>query len=235
VQGQHPVHGGAGREHEGGKLRGLFELAQLGAVAGHAQGDLWKPHPGQGGQQPEVVGMDDVGRKFPGGLCQRGLEGAQVALQHLFRESGKAGRWVGHDVAHAGNGEGHRGPLKADGNDLACGQRRDIRQRRLPGDADHRPLEVAGSGRVAHHGQQRNPAAGFPGLLGQQVQDPQGSLDGPAAGGCGRPEVEKLPRQSAGDRAWQGVRHGQRRNYLRFEILFNSSRDVESSQTSATA
>ena len=70
-----------------------------------------------------------------------------------------------------------------------------------PGMTDHRPLEVAGSGRVAHHGQQRNPAAGFPGLLGQQVQDPQGSLDGPAAGGRGGSEVEKFPRQAAGDRA----------------------------------
>jgi hypothetical protein len=152
---------------------GILQLAQLGAVAVNAEGRLREENARQGGQQPQVVGLDEVRVKASGGSRQRGRESLQVAFEHVRSEAGEPGGNVGHDVAHAGYGKRDRRPVEAHGNDVGRRQRRDVRQRLLPGQTDHGALPPPRLRPEADKGEQRNPAAGFPRLLGQQMQNVQ--------------------------------------------------------------
>jgi hypothetical protein len=83
----------------------LHELPEIGGVAGGDHRDIRQDSACNGCNQPKVVAMDDVRRKFLGSMPNIFDKGLLVCKEFFFGQFAINGTPIRHDITHPGYGE----------------------------------------------------------------------------------------------------------------------------------
>ena len=113
AQGHDAIQFPASRQHPGAQMGTEMELAQVGAVAGGHQRQMRQHLAGHGGEQPEMMAVDNLGLK-PGDHVQEPVRKTPFIRFHFRgRQIRETPAGIGHDVAHAHHRKGEITTLEA--------------------------------------------------------------------------------------------------------------------------
>jgi hypothetical protein len=83
----------------------LHELPEIGGVAGGDHWNIWQDSACNSCHQPKVVAMDDIRRKFIGGMPNIFDKDLLVCQEFFFGQFAVNGTPIRHDITHPGYGE----------------------------------------------------------------------------------------------------------------------------------
>jgi hypothetical protein len=104
------------------QFKAFLKLAQVGAVSGCYQGDLRKGSFYEGGQEPEVVTVNDIRLEISDGFGQTVRKAFFIDCQVRRAQIRKPPAGIGHDIAHAHHRKGQPAGFEPDEGTLIVGQ-----------------------------------------------------------------------------------------------------------------